>query len=77
VRGIIVLLIAFLAFALAVHWWGWDWTGFTGGKDKITTTSTSKGITTATEQQPGKTLWDVLQLLAALAIPVVVGLGAA
>src|SRR5690348_6947684 len=75
--GIVVLLIVLIAFALAVYWWGWDWTGFTGGESKTTTVSTSTGITTATERQPGKTLWDVLQLLAVLAIPIVAGIGAA
>ncbi len=74
---IIVVLIALVAFAMAVWRFGWDWTGFTSGASRITITSTSKGTTTAKEQQPGKTLWDVLQLLAALAIPVVVGFGAA
>src|SRR6266566_4555928 len=74
--GIVVALLAIIAFTLAVHVFGWDWTGFTGGESKITITSTSKGITTAKELQPGKTLWDWLQLLAALAIPVVVGFGA-
>jgi hypothetical protein len=62
--GIIALLIAFLAFALAVHWLGWDWTGFTGYSPPIL------------QYQRGKTLWDWLQLLGVLAVPVVVGFGA-
>jgi len=43
----------------------------------ITITSTSKGTTTAQELQPARTLWDWLELLAALAIPIVVGFGVA
>jgi uncharacterized protein YjbI with pentapeptide repeats len=42
-----------------------------------TTSSPLKKVTTTTVPQPGKTLWDWLGLLAILAIPVVVGLGAA
>ncbi len=75
--GIVVALLAIIAFMLAVHTFGWDWTGFTGGESKITVASTSKGITTAKELQPAKSLWDWLGLLATLAIPLVVGLGAA
>jgi Pentapeptide repeats (8 copies) len=41
------------------------------------TSSPLKKVTTTTEKVPGKTLWDWLGLLGVLAIPVVVGLGAA
>src|SRR6266568_4720274 len=58
--GIIVLLIAFLAFALAVHWLGWDWTGFTGYSPPTP------------QYQRGKTLWDWLQLLV---IPLMLAIG--
>jgi hypothetical protein len=75
--GIIIVLIALIAFIFAVLKFGWDWTGFTSGASKITITSTSKGTTTSTELQPARTLWDWLGLLAALAIPIVVGFGAA
>ena len=75
--GILVVIVAVIAFIFAVWKFGWDWTGFTAGASKITITSTSNGTTTATELQPARTLWDWLGLLAALAIPVVVGLGAA
>ena len=74
---IIVVLIAWIAFAMAVWWFGWDWTGFTAGAGKVTITRTPNGTNTATELQPARTLWDWLGLLAALAIPVVVGFGAA
>lgn len=75
--GIVVTIVALIVFTLAVFKFGWDWTGFTGGESNITITSTSKGITTAKELQPAKTFWDWLELLGVLAIPVVVGFGAA
>jgi uncharacterized protein YjbI with pentapeptide repeats len=82
VAGIIVMVFALTAFAFAVIKYGWGWTGFTGGESKVTTTMITHGTSTATpgtivatEQQPTKTLWDWLQLLGILAIPVVVGLG--
>ncbi len=75
--GILVVIVALIVFIFAVHTFGWDWTGFIGGASKITITRTPTGTTTATELQPARTLWDWLGLLAALAVPVVVGLGAA
>ena len=36
--GIVVALLAIIVFMLAVHVFGWDWTGFTGGESKITIT---------------------------------------
>src|SRR5260370_33878544 len=60
---IIVVLIGFIAFVMAVWRFGWDWTGFNGGYSQMTTTSTGHGTTTATVKPPGKTLWDLLQLL--------------
>jgi uncharacterized protein YjbI with pentapeptide repeats len=73
--GVLVVLFALVVFIFAVYKFGWDWTGFTSGFGKITTTSTSNGITTATEKLPERTFLDWLQLLGALAIPVVVGFG--
>src|SRR5437588_1883647 len=70
------IFVALIVFILAVWMFGWDWTGFNGGYSQITTTSTSHGTTTAIVKPPGKTLWDLLQLLGVLAIPVVVGFGA-
>ncbi len=61
--GIVVVLLAIITFTLAVQVFGWDWTGFTGGESKITITSTSKGIATAKELQPARTLWDWLGTL--------------
>lgn len=71
-----VVIVAIIVFSLAVDWFGWDWTGFNGGYSQITTTSTSNGITTTIQKPSGKTLWDWLQLLGVIAIPVVVGIGA-
>src|SRR5690348_4566632 len=75
--GIAVMIFALIVFTLLVSKFGWDWTGFTGGESKIIISSTFKGITTAQEWQPAKAFWDWLGLLAALAIPIVVGFGAA
>src|SRR6059058_541946 len=76
--GIVVVILTIIACTLAVLMFGWDWTGFTGGESNIITiTSSSKGVITAIEMQPGKVLWDWLNLIGVLAIPAVVGLGAA
>src|SRR5439155_5597270 len=68
----VVIIGLLIVFALAVYIFGWDWTGFNGGYSAITTTSTSRGTTTATVKPPGKTLWDLLQLLI---IPLVLAVG--
>jgi len=72
--GIIVVLLAIIAFILAVNTFGWNWTGFNGGYSKVTITNTPQGTTTTTELQSTRTLWDWLGLLA---VPVVVGFGVA
>lgn len=64
-----------VSFILAAYTLGWYWTGITSAKSQIIITTTSTGTFTANEVQPAKTLWDWLGLLAALAIPIVVGLG--
>src|SRR5215469_591688 len=69
----VVILSLFLIFVLLVILFGWDWTGFTSGESKITKTPQGMSI----EYSPGKTLWDWLGLLGALAIPIVVGFGVA
>ena len=66
-----VLVTALIVVVILGYWFNWPWVGVSGGNSKITTT------TTATEQPPAKTLWDWLNLLGVLAIPVVVGIGAA
>jgi hypothetical protein len=65
------LVIALIVVVVLGYWLNWQWVGVSAGNSKITTT------TTATEQPPAKTLWDWLNLLGVLAIPVVVGIGAA
>jgi uncharacterized protein YjbI with pentapeptide repeats len=66
-----VLVTALIVVVVLGYCFNWPWVGVSGGNSKITTT------TTATEQPPAKTLWDWLNLLGVLAIPVVVGFGAA
>ena len=68
--GIVVILVVILGYLL-----NWNWTGFKSEESKITITTTSKSITTALESQPTKNLWDWLQPIGILAIPVVVGIG--
>jgi uncharacterized protein YjbI with pentapeptide repeats len=78
VNILIVAIILVVAIALIILGYQFDWTGF-GGYNKVTTTtvitSSPPKITRTEEYQPGKGLWDWLQLLGILAIPVVVGLG--
>lgn len=74
VIGIIVAFVIGIALIVVVvlgYWFNWSWVGVSGGNSTITT------ITTSTEQPPAKTLWDWLNLLGVLAIPVVVGFGVA
>src|SRR6266487_1223426 len=73
-------IIFVVVIAIILIGYQFDWTRF-GGYNKVTTTkeitSSLPKITRTEEYQPGKGLWDWLQLLGVLAIPVVVGLGAA
>ena len=62
--GIAALLVGLVGLAVGGYALKWDWTGF------------NEHIGPNVQQyQPSKTLWDWLQLLGVLAIPVVVGLG--
>ncbi len=77
---IVILMAAILigvVFIVAAYIFHWDWTGFSSGESGTITIKVSQGTITATEVQPAKDLWDWLLLLGVLAIPVVVGLGAA
>lgn len=70
-----IILIVFIALIIAGYWF--DWTGF-NGYNKVTIThiisGTNAGTTTRTEEyQPGKALWDWLQLLI---IPLVLAIAA-
>jgi uncharacterized protein YjbI with pentapeptide repeats len=74
----VVVLVVVIALIIAGYWF--DWTGF-NGYNQVTITHTISGtnagtVTKTEEYQPGKGLWDWLQLLGILAIPVVVGFGA-
>jgi hypothetical protein len=79
--GIIVALLALLVLIITVTLS--NGTGFNGSTVKSTVTETvlspprTTKVTTTVQSQPGKTLWDLLQLLAALAVPVIVGFGVA
>jgi hypothetical protein len=73
-----IVLVVVIVLIIVGYWF--DWTGF-NGYNKVTITHTISGtnagtVTRTEEYQPGKGLWDWLQLLGVLAIPVVVGFGA-
>ena len=76
-----IVFIVLIAAARTFHWQ----IGFTSSQKTTTTTEVTqpsgKKVTTTIENQPAKTLWDwlplLIQLLGALAIPVVVGFGTA
>jgi len=63
---ILFLLLGVGALIFAGYWFDWNWTGF----------NASIGPQ-GQQYQPGKTLWDWLNLLGVLAIPTVVGFGVA
>jgi uncharacterized protein YjbI with pentapeptide repeats len=74
-----IVLVVVITLIIAGYWF--DWTGF-NGYNKVTIAHTISGtnagtVTKTEEYQPGKALWDWLNLLGVLAIPAVVGLGAA
>lgn len=64
VWAVVLFLIGALIFL--AYWFDWGWTGFNEHVGP-----------NVSQYQPTKTLWDWLNLLGVLAIPVVVGLGAA
>src|SRR5258707_4098861 len=66
VVGAMVLLVGVVVLIIAGYLFKWDWTGFNEQRGP-----------NILQYQPAKTLWDWLQLLAVLAIPVAVGLGVA
>src|SRR5260370_7328226 len=67
--GIFVVVLAIIAFILAIHNFGWDWTGFIGGVSKTTVTSTPQGKATSTEMQPAKSLSHCPRFLPPLSLP--------
>ena len=63
--AIVLVMVVVIAFIIIGYWF--DWTGF-NGYNKVTITHTISGTNTGTitrteEYQPGKGLWDWLQLL--------------
>src|SRR5215467_10889689 len=76
VATIIIVIVGLIVLIILGYLFRWDWTGFNNGTSQITITSPSIGNYKATVSQPSKTLWDWLQLLGVLAVPVVVGFGA-
>lgn len=60
----IIILVLLLVFTLAVSFFGWDWTGFTG--------ATGPTVKPNEQYRPAKTLWDVLQLLI---VPIILAIG--
>src|SRR5713101_9888199 len=77
----VVGVVLVVVIALIIAGYSFDWTGF-NGYNQVTTAHTTSGPSAGTVvrtevYQPGKVLWDWLNLLGVLAIPAVVGLGAA
>jgi hypothetical protein len=76
-KVVVAALVLLALFFILVWRFGWDWTGMRASTGTTTTTlGTSSGTSssaTVTETQPGKKLWDVLELLI---IPAVLALGA-
>ena len=66
VVGAMVLLVGVVVLIIAGYLFKWDWTGFNEQRGP-----------NILQYQPAKTLWDWLQLLGVLAIPVAVVLGVA
>jgi hypothetical protein len=60
-----ILLVVVIALILAVHWFGWDWTGLTS--------ATGPTLQPNEQYRPAKTLWDWLQLLI---VPLVLAIAA-
>jgi uncharacterized protein YjbI with pentapeptide repeats len=77
VIALIVLILCILVVTLIGGYvLNWDWTGFNASTAIwIAKASGKTAFTEVDEQVSAKTLWDWLQLLGVLAIPIVVGLG--
>jgi uncharacterized protein YjbI with pentapeptide repeats len=70
---VVAVLTILIVLIYGVSRFGWGWTGFAGGMSQVTV----KGVNEDTVYLASKTLWDWLQLLGVLGIPVMVGVGAA
>src|SRR5436305_7692273 len=62
--AIIVVIALLIAFALAVYFFGWDWTGLTS--------ATGPTLKPNEQYRPPKIFWDVLQLLI---VPIILAVG--
>ena len=77
---LIAILVIGIVSALAIIRFGWGWTGLTASSQITQVSESGRGsgkTYRAVVYQPGKSLWDILQLLGILAIPVVVAIGGA
>jgi uncharacterized protein YjbI with pentapeptide repeats len=81
VISFVIGTLALIALILAAHTYHWDLTGLSSSQTTTITTEVSqspqKKVTTTETAQPGKALWDWLQVLGVLAIPIVVAFGTA
>jgi uncharacterized protein YjbI with pentapeptide repeats len=78
----IIIIAGSAIFITVAYLLDWEWTGFNLVNSRIWTirppmTPSGTAISQIVEQQQAKTLWDWFQLLAVIAIPIVVGFGAA
>lgn len=77
ISGLLLAILVVVLLIVPAYLFHWDWTGFTAGASQIDIAPAKAGGYKVAVSQPGKSLWDWLGLLGTLAIPVVVGLGAA
>jgi Pentapeptide repeats (8 copies) len=70
--ALLAVVIVLVILIILGYIFNWGWTGL----NATDFTSTPQNITRTIVYQPSKTLWDWLQLLGVLAVPVVVGFGA-
>jgi len=77
ISGLLLAVLVIVLLVVPAYLFHWDWTGFTAGASQIEIAPAKAGGYKVAVSQPGKSLWDWLGLLGTLAIPVVVGLGAA
>lgn len=77
----IIVTCALIVAIIGGYLFNWDWVGFDVSSIiwtvKATSGTTLPAITQVNEHLPAKTFWDWLQLAGIVAIPVVVGIGAA
>ena len=57
---VVGIIVALITLFLTINHFGLDWTGFTGGYAKITTTNTIQGITTTIEKPQPRVVCQLL-----------------